>query len=292
VSPDGAELPAFEAGAHVEVRIGDFIRQYSLFNSQSERRRYRIAVKREALGRGGSARLCDTVECGDRLPVRGPRHAFGLGSHAQKRLLIAGGIGITPILSMADQLWRSGADFQLHYLARSRGAAAFASSVEQFGGRAHVHFDDGPEDQRADLAAIVGAQALGTQVYVCGPGGMIDAVVATAVAAGIPLSDVHFERFAAAASAEDRDFEIVVRSTAQRVHVGAGTTAVQALAAQAGIHVPVSCEAGVCGTCVVRLVEGHADHRDLVLSDEERTRHSHFAPCCSRAISPVLVLDL
>ncbi len=289
-----AALPAFSAGSHIDVLLpGGMSRQYSLCNDPSETHRYVIAVLREAQGRGGSLAMHELKE-GATLRIGAPRNHFALVTGAQRSLLIAGGIGVTPILCMAQRLAVMGADFEMHYCSRSASRTAFLERIGNsgFAQRVHFHFDDGPQEQRADFAAWLAAPVPGTHLYVCGPKGMMDAVIARAQAAGWPAGQVHYEFFSGPAPAATGDsFSVKLASSGQCVEVPPGISVVQALAAH-GVVVPTSCEQGVCGTCLVRVLDGVPDHRDLYLMPEERERNDSLLACCSRSLTPMLVLDL
>jgi vanillate O-demethylase ferredoxin subunit len=293
--PDGAPLPAFSAGSHIDVQVpGGLTRQYSLCNDAAENHRYRIAVLRDANSRGGSAGMHDAVKEGDTLLISEPRNHFPL-VHAQRTLLFAGGIGVTPLLAMAQRLATTGADFTLHYSTRSAARTAFRDEImaSAYAPRVRFHFDDGDAGQKLDLAAELGAPQPGTHIYVCGPTGFIDFVVQTAKGLGWPQDQVHLEYFGAAAqdTAGDRAFQVKVASSGAVYEVAADQTVVQALQAH-GIEILTSCEQGVCGTCITRVLQGECDHRDLYFTDEEKAKNDQFTPCCSRAKSQVLVLDL
>jgi vanillate O-demethylase ferredoxin subunit len=295
VRTDGAPLPAFEAGAHIDVHVGDgVVRQYSLCNPPHERHRYQIGVLRDAASRGGSVAMHDAIEEGAVLRVSAPRNHFPLAASGRS-LLLAGGIGVTPILAMAESLAAQGAQFEMHYCARSPERAAFRERIAQapFAAHVHYHFDSGDAAQKLDLARLLAEADADTHVYVCGPGGFIDYVVDTAKAHGLPGARVHLERFAAAAvdTTGDTAFDVRLASSGKVVTVPPDRTVVQALAS-AGVEVMVSCEQGVCGTCLTRVLEGVPDHRDAYLTDEERAANDQFTPCCSRSKSRVLVLDL
>ncbi|WP_051378468.1 PDR/VanB family oxidoreductase [Derxia gummosa] len=321
VAPDGAALPGFEAGAHIDVHLpGGLVRQYSLCNPPGETHRYLIGVLRDPASRGGSRALHDEVSEGMTLTVGAPRNLFPLVPQAQRSLLVAGGIGITPMLAMAETLAARGADFALHYCGRSRERMAFLDRLAEprFAGRVALHVDDGEAAQKLDLAALLagsatergateaGAHALvaadggaapapdaGAHLYVCGPAGFIEAVLGAARAAGWPESRLHCEFFAAevAPHAGDRAFEVVLASSGRVVTVPADRTVAQALA-EAGVDVMLSCEQGVCGTCLTRVLAGEVDHRDQYLTPEEQAANAEFTPCCSRAKSARLVIDL
>lgn len=293
--PDGGALPGFSAGSHIDVQIpGGLVRQYSLCNDAAESHRYRIAVLRDAASRGGSAAMHEQVREGDWLQVSEPRNHFPL-VHASRSLLLAGGIGVTPLLCMAQRLAVTGADFELHYSTRSPSRTAFRKEIAaaSFANRVHFHYDDGDAAQKLDAAALLARPDKGTHLYVCGPTGYIEHVLGTARAAGWSEDHLHREYFGAAPQdkAGDGAFEVRLASSGRSIPVAAGQSVVQALIA-AGVEVLTSCEQGVCGTCLTRVLEGECDHRDLYLTDEEKARHDQFLPCCSRAKSARLVLDL
>jgi vanillate O-demethylase ferredoxin subunit len=291
---DGGPLPAFSAGSHIDVHLpGGVTRQYSLCNDSPARHVYRIAVLRDPKSRGGSVAMHEVRE-GDRLAISEPRNHFPL-VHAVRTLLFAGGIGITPLLAMAQRLCAVGADFELHYCTRSKARTAFMDEIaaSPFASRTHFHFDDGSEDQKLRLSALLTQVEPQTHLYVCGPTGFIQFVTDWARGCGWPAGQVHVEHFTGAAqdTSGDREFQVKVASTGQLVTVPADQSVVKALAG-AGIEVLTSCEQGVCGTCITRVLEGECDHRDMYFTEEERARHDQFTPCCSRARSAVLVLDL
>jgi vanillate O-demethylase ferredoxin subunit len=289
-------LPAFSAGSHVDVELpGGLVRQYSLCNDPAERHRYLVAVLREPASRGGSVAMHDRVRVGDTLRISAPKNHFALARDARRSVLLAGGIGVTPILCMAERLAVLGADFDLHYCARSRARAAFVERIEAsaFAARVQLHFDDGDAAQRLDLASLLTGAQPDVHLYVCGPKGFMDAVLRAARAGGWPEAQLHYEFFAGAVAdpAGGADFQVKLASSGQLVPVAAGQTVVDALAA-VGVNVPVSCGQGVCGTCLTRVLEGAPDHQDLYLSPDEQALNDQFTPCCSRSKTPVLVLDL
>ena len=296
VAPEGGALPRFAAGAHIDVHLGGgLVRQYSLCNDPRETQRYQIAVLREPASRGGSIAM-HALQPGHALEISAPRNHFAQAHDASHHLLLAGGIGITPILCMAEQLAAEGASFALHYCTRSAERTAFAQRLRSapFASQVQLHHDDGAAAQKLDLAALLASPRPGTHLYVCGPSGFMEAVLSAARAAGWPEARLHREYFAAAApkgNGHDGAFEVQVASSGAVIRVAPDQAVVAALAA-AGIEVPVSCEQGVCGTCLTRVLDGVPDHRDLFLSDEERARGDQFTPCCSRAKSHRLVLDL
>ena len=296
VAEDGAPLPAFSAGSHVDVHLpGGMTRQYSLCNDSTERHRYLIGVLRDPASRGGSQAMHDQVQEGQQLQISAPNNHFPLAHDASRHLLLAGGIGVTPILCMAERLANAGADFEMHYCTRSLERTAFHQRITAsgFAPKVHFHFDDAAAEQKLDIAALLAAPTSGVHLYVCGPKGFMDAVLNTARAQGWPEDQLHYEFFAGAVtlSESDASFEVQIASSGQIVVVPRDKTVVQALA-EAGVDVQVSCEQGVCGTCLTRVIEGIPEHKDLYLTPEEQGANDQFTPCCSRSRSPRLVLDL
>lgn len=295
-SVDGKPLPAFSAGSHVDVQVpGSSTRQYSLCNDPAESHRYLIGVLKDAGSRGGSKAMHEKVNVGDTLEISAPKNHFALAHEAKRHLLVAGGIGVTPILCMAERLAVTGADFEMHYCTRSKDRTAFVERIAKSGYAAKVahHFDDGAPGQKLDIAKLVAAPAAGTHLYVCGPKGFMDAVLGAARAAGWPEAQLHYEFFSAAPTATDADgsFEVQLASSGRIIVVPKDKTVAQALAS-AGVEVMTSCEQGVCGTCITRVLEGEPDHRDLYFTPEEHAANDQFTPCCSRSKSARLVLDL
>ena len=296
VAVDGQALPAFSAGSHVDVQLPNGItRQYSLCNDPQETHRYQIGVLRDAASRGGSQAVHERVKEGDVLTISAPRNHFSLAHEAKKHLLLAGGIGVTPILCMAERLANTGADFAMHYATRAPERTAFRQRIaaSAFASRVQFHYDNGDAAQKLDLQKLLGQPQAGTHLYVCGPKGFMDAVLATARNSGWPEAQIHYEFFGAEVAKSDSDasFEIKLASSGRIVMVPKDQTVVQALAA-AGVDVMISCEQGVCGTCLTRVIEGVPDHKDSYLTPEEQAANDQFTPCCSRSKTPQLVLDL
>ncbi|QBX36676.1 oxidoreductase [Brevundimonas sp. S30B] len=293
VAADGGALPPFSAGAHIDVEVEPgVLRQYSLCNRPGETERYRIAVLRDPASRGGSVRLHDAFAEGEAVNISPPRNHFELAPGASRSILIAGGIGVTPLLSMAAHLQAEGADFEFHYCTRSPARTAFHDELVRgdFADRLILHFDDGPDHQRFNPDKALGAPQPGVHIYVCGPQGFIDWVLASARSQGWSDGQLHREYFSASPIVVDGDqaFEVRVNSTGAVYPIPADRTVVEVLADH-GIEIPVSCQQGICGTCITRVIEGEPDHRDMVLMGTEM---DEFAPCCSRARTPLLVLDL
>lgn len=293
-SPDGADLPPFAAGAHIDVQLeSGLVRQYSLCNDPTETRRYRIGVLRETRGRGGSAAM-HRLEPGAHLQARAPRNAFPLAPQARRSLLFAGGIGITPMLAMAHALHSRNAEFELHYCTRSIERTPFLGALKTsgFGANVILHLDGGDARQRLDASGVLGRPEAGKHAYLCGPPGFIAHVRSCAVAKRWDARQIHSESFSPSeAPISGSAFQVDLRRRGKRVAVEPGQSIVQALAG-AGIVVPVSCEQGICGTCLTSVLEGIPEHRDMYLTPQEQAANDRILLCCSRSRSPVLALDL
>ncbi len=291
-TPDGAPLPGWEPGAHVDLLIGpELERQYSLCGDP-DAPTWRIGVLREPQSRGGSAAVHERVSVGDRLRVRGPRNHFALVP-AERYVLIAGGIGVTPILAMAARLSRRGAEWTAYYGGRQRSSMAFVDELQALGGAVHVV----PEDASGllPLASILGQPREGTAVYCCGPEGLLSAV--EQAAAAWPAGALHVERFAprVLTAAEEEGgletFEIELGRGGRVVTVAPGQSILEACE-EAGADVMSSCREGTCGTCEIGVLEGTPHHRDSFLTPEERASGEMVMACVSRSRSARLVLDL
>lgn len=293
---DGAPLPAFSAGAHIDVHLPNgLVRQYSLCSPTWELQHYTIGVLKDDASRGGSNAMHEQVHVGQRIMISAPRNLFPLVHDAEHTLLFAGGIGITPILCMAEELHRQGADFHLHYSARSAERAAFIERLRNspFAERVHLHFDDQPSGQQLDANAVLAAPHNAKHLYVCGPNGYMAHILDTAKAQGWADACLHREYFAAQPSnnTDANSFSVQIKSSGQIIPVSASQTVAAALEA-AGVFVPLSCEQGICGSCLTGVLAGEPDHRDQYLSPEEQASNNQFTPCCSRAKSALLLLDL
>ena len=296
VQVDGRPLPAFSAGSHIDVHMpGGITRQYSLCNDPRESHRYLIGVLRDPGSRGGSRTMHDEVPEGAQLRISAPKNHFPLVHGAAHSVLMAGGIGVTPILCMAERLAMTGGPFEMHYCTRSRERTAFTGRIAQsgFASKVQYHFDDGDASQKLALDDLLARRKDGVHLYVCGPKGFMDWILDAARAAGWPAEQLHYEFFSAEVVRSDADaaFEVRLASSGRVVPVAGNQTVVEALAA-AGIEVQTSCEQGVCGTCLTRVLEGEPDHRDMYLTPEEQAANDQFTPCCSRSHSRLLVLDL
>ncbi len=293
-SADGRALPAFEAGAHVDVHLADgLVRQYSLAGSPAERGTYRLGILRDPASRGGSEAAHTQLHEGTTLRIGLPRNHFPLAMDARHTVLLGGGIGVTPMIAMAWALFGAGKDFELHYCGRSRGATAFIDELaaSPFADRVHLHFDDEAPEQRLDLATVLGGPKAGTHVYTCGPSGFMEWVIDETKRLGVPEAQIHKEYFQATTDTAGAAFEVVAKKSGKTVQVADGQSIVDALAT-VGIKVTVSCEQGVCGTCLCTVLEGEPDHRDVFLTDDEKADNDQILLCCSRARSPKLVLDI
>lgn len=296
--PAGGELPLVEAGAHLDVRVpGGLTRRYSLCDAPWERDHWRIAVLDAPNGRGGSRAMHQQVHPGQLLEVAGPHNFFPLASSARRSLLLAGGIGITPVLSMVEQLRREGRDWQLHYCTQNPERTAFSRRLKDDvqAGRVVMHHDGGDPRQGLDIAELLAHHEPGTHLYYCGPAGFMKAV--QAASAHWPRDSVHFEFFGAEpaspagaqAVAGDEGGQVVLQRSGRTLHVQPEQTILQALRA-AEVDCPSSCESGMCGTCAVAYLGGSPVHNDYVLSDEERART--VLVCCAKVGPEPLVLDL
>ncbi|WP_207458158.1 PDR/VanB family oxidoreductase [Azospirillum sp. SYSU D00513] len=293
--PEGAELAPFTPGAHIDVRAPDGpMRQYSLCNGPEERDLYRIAVKREPWSRGGS-RAMHGLQPGQFVEVSAPRDAFPLDHGAPHCLLLAAGIGITPLLSMARHLAASGRSFALHHFTRSPRHAAFLREIERgpLGPRSAFHHGLEGEELHGTLGRLLAERPAGALLYLCGPAGFM-AQAAEAAAPAWPAESIRREHFAAPAPVSgdaEGGFSVELARTGRTVAVPPDRSIVAALAEQ-GVRIDTSCEQGVCGTCLTRVLAGEPDHRDLFLSEEERRACDQILPCVSRARGGRLVLDL
>jgi len=293
---DGARLPEVRAGSHIDIPVRlengrETTRRYSIASDPSRRDAYEIAVLLEERGRGGSVAAHAIFQLGTTLHCGLPGNDFALHDDARPAMLIAGGIGITPIKAMAAALKAAGRRICLHYAVRSRGEAAYLDALESaFGSDVHVHAAD--EQQRANLQRIVDLAAAGTVFYVCGPERLIGAVRAAAAVAGLPDERVRFERFAAPpAAAINRPVTVTLRRSGKRIVVAADQSILDAVES-AGVSAPSGCRAGTCGTCQVKVIDGEPEHRDTALDDAGRKAAALMCICVSRAVGPALTLDL
>ena len=294
VDPAGADLPPFTAGAHVDVHVEPgLVRQYSLCNDPRERHRYVVAILREAGGRGGSRNLHERIRPGALLTISEPQNNFPL-ARGVRHLLVAGGIGVTPMMAMIAELEAQGADYRLHYCTRTPEKTAFRDRLRPLvaAGKVVIHHDGGDPSRGLDLEATLKDYVPGTHLYYCGPAGFMSA--AAAASAHWPKEAVHLEYFSAPAdrvpeTAPAAPFQVKIASTGEVLDVPPDKTIVEVLR-QAGIFIDTSCEEGYCATCMTRYLEGEPEHRDVVLDEGDRSEFVLI--CCARSKSPLLVLDL
>lgn len=293
--PPLKELPAFTAGSHIDLHLANgLIRSYSLLNAPHERHRYVVGVNKDAQSRGGSRYMHEVLRTGDTLAISPPRNNFPLEEKSALNVFIAGGIGITPMMSMIARTQVLGTPWKLYYAARSRKNAAFLDLLQTYRDNPDVEltyaFDQESGGKMLDLAGVIKALPAHAHVYCCGPLPMLTAF--EQASANLPTAQVHLEYFAAKdKAATDGGFTVELARTGKSITVRAGQTILDSLM-DIGIEPPYSCREGICGTCEVRVIEGTPDHRDLVLSSTEKATNQRMMICCSGSRSAKLVLDL
>ncbi|HVO87288.1 MAG TPA: PDR/VanB family oxidoreductase [Casimicrobiaceae bacterium] len=293
---EGSSFPTFTAGAHIDVHLpGNLVRQYSLCAAPHDCSTYRIAVKKEPQSRGGSSAMHEALRLGDIIVISAPRNNFELVDTAQHSVLLAGGIGITPLLSMALRLQALGRSFELQYFSRSIAHTAFHDvlSAHALADKVGFHYALEPDAVRSYLRKHLWHYREGTHLYLCGPRPFMDLVEQTA-AATWPPEAVHLEYFQAdpTSLAGPRDgFIVKMARTGGQCVVRPDQSIVQALA-ECGVYVETSCEQGVCGTCLTGVLSGVPDHRDVFMTNDEHAANDKMTPCVSRSKSDVLELDL
>ena len=287
---DGRPLPSYEPGAHIDVHLPDgLMRQYSLARPYRADQGYLVGVKLDAKTRGGSRWLHDSARVGSSFEIGGPRNNFPLREDAPHTVLIAGGIGITPVWCMAQRLEEIGASFEVHYAVRTRDDAAFLAELERMAPRLKLHVDVEAEAVM-DVSGAVASAPAGAHLYCCGPAPMLEAF--EAAASGRPAEQVHVEDFSAPELKPlEGGFIVVLAKSGREFEVAPGSTILETLR-QAGLNVPASCEQGVCGTCETTILEGTPDHRDLLLTPGEKASGKTMMICCSGSLTDRLVLDL
>jgi vanillate O-demethylase ferredoxin subunit len=292
---DGGPLPSFTAGAHIDVHTpSGLLRQYSLLNDDREDHRYVIAVLRDDGGRGGSKAMHEMVEAGTRLKVGSPRNAFPIDEAHAPVVLVAGGIGITPLLAMARNLHANARPFELHFATRSLARTPFVSELSQapFADSVYFYRDDGPATQRFDIGNLTANLAPGTHVYLCGPGGFMDAVATSVRGRGDVV--LHTEYFAAPQQApvEGEAFKLILARSAIETIVPSGKSIIEILD-HLGVQCTLNCEQGICGTCLTSVLSGEVDHRDHYLSAGDKALGDRMLICVSRGkAGSELVIDL
>ncbi|MCT8974644.1 cytochrome P450/oxidoreductase [Microbaculum marinisediminis] len=290
--PRGRSLPSWTPGAHIDLVSGDIRRKYSLCGSPQDTRTWQVAILREDAGRGGSVHFHETLQAGDVVQVAGPKNHFKLDETAAGYVLVAGGIGITPMITMADRLKHDGKRYRLYYCGSSRGRMGLLErAIADHGEALSVHIGD--EGSRIDLAAVLSGLRVGDQVYSCGPERMLDAL--DAMSQTWPEGTLHIEHFSTGSSILDPEkelpFQVELSDSGLTVEVARDQTLLDALTS-AGIDVPCDCNEGLCGTCEVAVLEGDIDHRDRVLTSTERKANTRMMACCSRTKAGKLRLAL
>lgn len=295
---EGGALPGYTAGSHIRVTLPDGDdRPYSLVNADPEAdvgnapQTYRLGVRLEEESKGGSKFMHGLSE-GDVLSATMPKNDFKLIDSPAPAILFAGGIGVTPIISMAAELKRRGQPFEFHYSGRSRPLMAFVEDIEQACGKALSVYCDDETERAIDLKRLIGGASIESHIYVCGPRGMIEAVREIAHGRGFSKDHVHFELFdKPAQTGGDGTFEVEVKSSGAVFTIPPGKSIIEVLEAE-GVDLVYDCQRGDCGICQTDVLEGFPDHRDVILTDEERASNKVMQICVSRAKSARLVLDL
>lgn len=294
LEPGGGELlPAFQAGDHIDVHTpSGLVRQYSLTNAPGQTGSYRIGVKLDPASRGGSTSMHHDVAVGDELRISRPRNGFPLQRNVPRTLLIAGGIGVTPLLSMAQALDPMGLDFELHYFAAGEEHLAFADVLSALGTRLHRHLGLTPAETGTRLERLLADPVSTAQIYACGPPPMLDALRDLAARLGWADDAVHFEYFSNTTELDDSSsFTVELARSALTLEVPSGTSILDVVRAH-GVSIVSSCEQGACGTCAVTVLDGEPHHQDVYLTESERSSGVTMLSCVSRARSDRLVLDL
>ena len=289
----GEPLPTHQPGAHIDVHLPNgLVRQYSLTNAPGDGLLYRLGVKLESDSRGGSEFLHETVKEGDVLAISEPRNNFPLRRDTVKTILIAGGIGITPLLSMAQTLRKDKLDYELHYFAQTEGHLAFPEILRKLDDSVVLHLGLSPDETKGELAVLLAEYETAMHIYACGPGPMLEATRHIASDFGWPDEAVHFEYFQNTIELDSSSsFEVSLARSALTLEVPSGKTILEVLRDN-GIALMSSCEQGACGTCEVAVIEGEPEHQDVYLNDSEKLAGQRIMTCVSRAKSSHLVLDI
>jgi vanillate monooxygenase ferredoxin subunit len=294
---DEGDLPTFEAGAHIDIKLpSGLVRQYSLCRLQSDSRYYEIAVLKDPQSRGGSEEV-HALQIGDVVEISEPKNHFPLVNPNKKALLIAGGIGVTPLLTMAQTLQALETTFEFHYCAKSPKTAAFSHALANgsFADKMAFHYSQDPLSGRMTVSTVLSSNQLDRDLYVCGPADFITHILSEARALGWPEDALYREFFTApvvdSTGSDDKAFRVKVASSGDEFYVAENKTIAEVLD-EHGVFLAVSCESGVCGTCMTNVLEGEPDHRDVFLTDQEHTEGKLIMPCCSRAKSASITLDL
>ncbi len=289
----GQTLPQVEAGAHIDLHLPNgLIRQYSLCQNPAERNLFRLGILNDPESRGGSLCAFNDIQQGMQLQVSAPRNLFPL-SPAKHSILIGGGIGITPLITMAYQLKAQGASFELHYCGKSAVSSAFVDELKQgeLAAFTHFHFKEEGANHREFFQNSLKDVDAASHIYTCGPNGFMDWIINLAQSQNFPDAQIHKEHFQVDTDLTGDRFEIVAQRSGKIIVVNEDETILAALGKE-GIKIEMSCEQGVCGTCMCDVIEGEPDHRDVYFTDEEKASNEQILVCCSRSKTPRLVLDI
>jgi vanillate O-demethylase ferredoxin subunit len=292
-SATSATLPKVEAGAHIDVHLPNgMVRQYSLCQNPNDEGKFRLGILRDPESRGGSVSAFDEIKDGMQIQVSEPKNLFPL-LKAKHSVLIGGGIGITPLITMAYQLASEGTSFELHYCGASPENCAFVDEIKngELVKYTTFHFKSEGASHRAFFESAIKNIDLESHIYTCGPVGFMDWVINLATTHDFPEQQIHKEYFQVETDTSGDSFEVVAERSGKIIMVEAGETILQALAKE-GIEIEMSCEQGVCGTCMCDVIEGEPDHRDVYFTDEEKASNEQILVCCSRSKTPRLVLDI
>ncbi|MGU3312307.1 PDR/VanB family oxidoreductase [Acinetobacter sp. M5A5_2a] len=292
-SATSATLPKVEAGAHIDVHLPNgMVRQYSLCQNPNDEGKFRLGILRDPESRGGSVSAFDEIKDGMQIQVSEPKNLFPL-LKAKHSVLIGGGIGITPLITMAYQLASEGTSFELHYCGASPENCAFVDEIKngELAKYTTFHFKSEGASYRAFFESAIKDIDLESHIYTCGPVGFMDWVINLATTHDFPEQQIHKEYFQVETDTSGDSFEVVAERSGKIIMVEAGETILQALAKE-GIEIEMSCEQGVCGTCMCDVIEGEPDHRDVYFTDEEKASNEQILVCCSRSKTPRLVLDI
>lgn len=292
-SATSATLPKVEAGAHIDVHLPNgMVRQYSLCQNPNDEGKFRLGILRDPESRGGSVSAFDEIKDGMQIQVSEPKNLFPL-LKAKHSVLIGGGIGITPLITMAYQLAHEGESFELHYCGAGPENCAFVDEIKygELAKYTTFHFKSEGASHRAFFESAIKDIDLESHIYTCGPVGFMDWVINLATTHDFPEQQIHKEYFQVETDTSGDSFEVVAERSGKIIMVEAGETILQALAKE-GIDIEMSCEQGVCGTCMCDVIEGEPDHRDVYFTDEEKASNEQILVCCSRSKTPRLVLDI
>ncbi|WP_151821628.1 PDR/VanB family oxidoreductase [Acinetobacter oleivorans] len=292
-SATSATLPKVEAGAHIDVHLPNgMVRQYSLCQNPNDEGKFRLGILRDPESRGGSVSAFDEIKDGMQIQVSEPKNLFPL-LKAKHSVLIGGGIGITPLITMAYQLASEGTSFELHYCGASPENCAFVDEIKngELAKYTTFHFKSEGASHRAFFKSAIKDIDLESHIYTCGPVGFMDWVINLATTHDFPEQQIHKEYFQIETDTSGDSFEVVAERSGKIIMVEAGETILQALAKE-GIDIEMSCEQGVCGTCMCDVIEGEPDHRDVYFTDEEKASNEQILVCCSRSKTSRLVLDI